>query len=919
MPRVSQRPKCLFVVAAWCLLISGGPLAMERIQAAEAHPRIPGFERFHAQGQDAAQGGELLLSELNCTSCHTAEAETLARLSPKRAPVLDTLGARVRPEFVREFLANPQAAKAGTTMPDVFAGWNADEKKSAVEALTHYLALSGVPSDQRILPSAISKGEQLFHRVGCAACHNAQREGAAELATSVPLGNLGAKYTLPGLASFLQEPHVIRPSGRMPSLNLQGEEARDIASYLLRDLKNLRLPANLKYAYYAGDWQKLPDFDKLKPASTGETYGFGFEFTPAKDHFAVRFTGTIRIPKDGEYTLHVGSDDGSRLYIDDKVVVENDGIHGVVYQQGKAQLTAGMHRLQVDFFEQAGGEELYINIEGNGLPNQPLDNLLVVEKVPDADEKPPFVLDPALADQGRRLFTKVGCIACHQPDKADAVAKLNAPALAALQSGGCLGEAPAKGLPHFSLSAAQRAALAAGIAGLRKPKVLSPNEQIAKSMEIFNCYACHQRGAVGGVEDPRNALFLTTQPEMGDEGRLPPPLTGVGTKLKPEYLKVLLDQAPRERPYMHTRMPKFGSDNVGHLPAAFAAADPQLPLKEVKHSQPERAMKHGGYLLVGAQGFSCIKCHTWGNIQATGIQSIDMQRMTTRLNQAWFESYLLDPQAYRPGTRMPGAWPEGQVQLPKLLDGRADTQIRAVWEYLADGSKARIPLGLGRDPIELIAETEPIMYRNFIEGAGPRAIGVGYPEKVNLAFDANHMHTAMIWQGAFIDASKHWVDRGVGFQPPLGDNVLNLVSGAPFASLADAGDDWPNKPAKELGYQFKGYRFDKDRRPTFLYRFGEVEVSEEWLPIVEKDEVTFRRTWTLTTKQPPPHLYARVAASQELKDLGDGRFAANEAFTTRVSSTAGKPLVRAKNNRAELLVPIEFKDGKATIVQDFVW
>lgn len=63
-------------------------------------------------------------------------------------------------------------------------------------------------------------------------------------------------------------------------------------------------------------------------------------------------------------------------------------------------------------------------------------------------------------------------------------------------------------------------------------------------------------------------------------------------------------------------------------------------------------------------------------------------------------------------------------------------------------------------------DREPIIYRNFIEGAGARAIGVGYPEKVNLAFDANSLRVAMIWQGAFIDAARHWRDRGVGYQPP---------------------------------------------------------------------------------------------------------------------------------------------------------
>ncbi|MFN3484700.1 MAG: hypothetical protein ACK44W_04365, partial [Planctomycetota bacterium] len=59
-------------------------------------------------------------------------------------------------------------------------------------------------------------------------------------------------------------------------------------------------------------------------------------------------------------------------------------------------------------------------------------------------------------------------------------------------------------------------------------------------------------------------------------------------------------------------------------------------------------------------------------------------------------------------------------------------------------------------------QDEAIIYRNFIQGAGPRAIAVGYPEHAHLAFDANHMRLALLWRGDFIDASKHWVDRGPG-------------------------------------------------------------------------------------------------------------------------------------------------------------
>src|SRR5262249_29874657 len=137
--------------------------------------------------------------------------------------------------------------------------------------------------------------------------------------------------------------------------------------------------------------------------------------------------------------------------------------------------------------------------------------------------------------------------------------------------------------------------------------------------------------------------------------------------------------------------------------------------------------------LVGAQALGCIKCHTFAGQKAEGVQGIDMLKLTQRLKRDWFHAYVNDPQRIRPGTRMPASYVEGKSVLPEVLDGTALTQIEAMWLYLKDGNKARVPLGVGRAFIPLIPTKSAIIYRNFIQGAGPRAIAVGYPEKVHLA------------------------------------------------------------------------------------------------------------------------------------------------------------------------------------------
>src|SRR5690606_36071679 len=109
---------------------------------------------------------------------------------------------------------------------------------------------------------------------------------------SVPLTNLSEKYTIPSLAMFLRDPHAVRPSGRMPSLNLNEDEADQIAQYLLRQGQS-KYPPNVKFQVYEGHWEKLPNFDEMTPVEEGACVGFDLNCTSKKDFFGVRFEGYL--------------------------------------------------------------------------------------------------------------------------------------------------------------------------------------------------------------------------------------------------------------------------------------------------------------------------------------------------------------------------------------------------------------------------------------------------------------------------------------------------------------------------------------------------------------------------------------------------------------------------------------------------
>ena len=890
------------------------------LSAAEAHPRVVPFARFFADASsDAVAGGQLLLGELNCTSCHQPDALLAAHVVTKPAPILDTVGSRVRPQYLLKFLADPQGTKPGTTMPSVLAALPEAERTEKVEALVHFLASTGTLSESAALRQSVNRGEMLYHTIGCVACHDPRKdENQRPLSTSIILGTPSRKYTIPGLTQFLSDPLAIRPGGRMPHVVNDATEARDIAAYLCKDLD---ISSGLQFAAYAGEWTKLPDFSKLQPVEIGEAGGFDAGVTKLKEHFGLRFDGHIQIPVDGNYLFLIHSDDGSKLYLDGKVVIDNDGVHAGQQKRKAMMMTAGLHTVAVEYFEQAGGEELKVEFQGPNMPQQDLATLITA---PPPKNKPPeesFTVDAAKAARGREYFASLGCASCHElkQNGQRIASSLVAPPLVALKAvGGCLESTTGKS-PSFSLAPRQRESLTAAIAAAKLPSSpLSEAESVTRNLVRFNCCACHQRGELGGVEDSRNPHFQSDMPEMGDEGRLPPSLTGVGAKLQSQWLQMVLEQGTKERPYMFTRMPRFGAANVASLVGALDKLDSALarPVPKIELDDNDKKTKAVGRRLVGSQAFGCIKCHTFAGRKSSGIQALSLTTMTRRLKPQWFHHYMQNPLAYRPGTRMPTPFPNGETTLPSILDGSVDKQTRAMWAYLSDGDKAILPVGLVTGKMELIAYDEALIYRNFIEGAGPRAIGVGYPEKLNLAWDANNLRPAMLWHGAFIDAAKHWNDRGAGFEPPLGDNILRLPQGVPLAALADEKAAWPETPAKEQGFQFRGYRLGEYQRPTFLYSLGELNVEDDFAPVGQDDVYIMQRTIRIQGS-PAGAVYFRAAAG-EVAENADGSYKIDNRWTMRIKS-ASKPLLRDSGGRKELLVPLALVNGKSEIVQEFDW
>jgi cytochrome c2 len=890
-------------------------------------PIVPGFERFFATaGADGVAGGRLLLSELNCTGCHQPEAGLAAHLIKRQPPVLDGIASRMSPEHALTFIADPHGTKPGTPMPDVFAGVAVEDRQAAVRALVSFLFASGRPREQSGNRQFAKNGQQLFHQIGCVACHEPRSGPPVAANQSVPLGGIKSKYTIASLTEFLKNPHQARPSRRMPSFNLTNDEARDLACYLMGDVDVRPRNLNLRFAAYEGSWNTVPDFGKLKPYKQGEAAGLDLTVADRTNNFGVRFEGFLKIDRDGRYRFDIGSDDGSVLFIDGQKVADSDGVHPHQVKSGTAELKQGLHPVRVDYIQGGGEWTLDLEIEGPGLPRQSAETRFQLTQTPapavspKAEHSDDFVFDPSLVEQGQKMFGDLGCSACHDVKSAGRSAQplVAKPLKECDPAKGCLATAAARPAPDFGLTSVQRDTLATALRAPTPAAPPSPQEKIAAAMTTFNCYACHSRDGRGGPTADRNPHFFTTIPEMGDEGRVPPPLDGVGDKLQEGWLKHVLEQGAKDRPYMLTRMPKFGAAEVVGLAGAFKEADQRNEAPPPELAETTSRVKSTGRFLAGDKALACIKCHTFGEHRATGIQAINLQTMTGRIRQDWFQRYLPDPPKYRPGTRMPSGFVGGHSTIKNVYDGDPARQIAALWTYLSDGSKAGIPEGLITDVIELKPETRPIVYRNFIDGLSPRGIAVGYPEKTNLAWDANNLCLTLVWHGRFIDASKHWTGRGNGFQTPLGDHVTRLEQTVAVSALDSLDEPWPNQPPKDRGYRFRGYRLDTQGRPTFRYIGPAFAVDDYALPVAGNDEGHFERRLTVQAAGEARQLYF-LAGAGEIKTLDAGQFLIDGAVNIRLNAQGATPLVRQNGGRQELLVPVVFEQGKAEIVQEIRW
>ncbi len=555
--------------------------------------------------KDAAiDHGRFLVEERNCAACHRPDDKdrVAAGLASRQAPDLSKAGERLRAGWVYRWLEAPDKLRPGAVMPRLFG--DDDAGRAERYAAAAYLASLGgpVPPDENDpdKTKGAARGERLFVRIGCVACHNNRDEGGGMRdekkkkersssslippPSSLPLTGLGGKTTVTKLAAYLTNPLAVDPSGRMPHMLLQQNEAQAIARYLCRD----------------GEEAKAPE-------------------RPANEALIAAFQRA-----------------------DDR----------------KDELAAFLKR----------------------------------------------PADAQVIDLGQRVVIAKGCNNCHAiaPDGkpfASVLASTSFDGLKAeaAQGRGCLALTPAADgrAPWFPLSVSDRDCvrlfLSEGTAGAGSP---APAFAARVALQRFKCLACHTRDGEGGLSAAMGEELRKYEKAENAEAVLPPPLTGVAHKLRTPWMRSVLTEAKRARPWMGLRMPQLGSANVGKLPEALAALEGTEPDDKTHVVSLTEAKVSAGRKLVGKSALGCVSCHDLAGMSNSGTRGPDLASMDQRVRYDWYRNWLEQPQRLSPGTRMPSVFSASKSLVETVLDGSGDAQAEAIWAYLSLGPGLPLPEGL---------------------------------------------------------------------------------------------------------------------------------------------------------------------------------------------------------------------------------
>ncbi len=748
----------------------------------------------------------------------------------------------------------------------------------------------------------VQAGELLISELRCAACHGGVGRAPLLEKAAPDLAEAGARISPDYLKGYLASPSSAHPGTTMPDVLASRPEAEraEIAEALTHFLIS---QSKQTFHHEASLTANLPDGKEL-----------------------FHSVGCVACHGPREVVLETPPVE--------KRNEEDDEDRPVTQKKTFKPIAVSLGHIATKYSAMSLSEFLFqpLKVRSSGrMPDMkltPAESLAIARYLIGEQSQQPAALVPqeSLIAKGKQRFQELNCAACHALSGVPVAVPVVSLKSADLTRG-CLSKASGRS-PEFHLADAQVEAIVAALRQETKPD--SDQVVVAKTLTSFRCIACHIRDDFGGVPEEYGPFFATSELKMGDDGRIPPPLTLVGAKLQPAWLKKVLFDGESVRPYMATRMPQYGTANLGHLPEVFARLD-VLESVEMKIPSPEsdsdndrereRTLRKAGQELLGNKGLNCIACHAFNGKPATVNQGIDLMTTYQRLQPGWFNRFCRNPAAFRPRIIMPTAWPDGVAAHKTILDGNTDRQIEAIWYYLSLGTSAADPSGIHSVSTKLSVSDQARTFRGRSRVAGFRGIAVGLPDRLNYAFNAETGTLSALWRGDFIGVN--WNGQGSGDFNPASE-AITMAQDVSFAQLADENTPWPLMPVmtkeakvnpnplypKNVGYQFGGYFLGEASIPTFMYRSGTIEIEDRSEATGPAEQRQLKRV--LQFDSPAPQTVWFRVLTGEINQESERVYRSGRLRLTIPATDTKLRILFEEPKRSELLLRLQLPQGRST-------
>jgi cytochrome c len=252
--------------------------------------------------------------------------------------------------------------------------------------------------------NALSPGEKLMAKSDCRTCHNPKLKTVGPAYVSI-----AEKYkNTPENIQLLTKKVIEGGSGAWGEAamsahpDLQPDDARAMVSYVLsldegeddgqggvgkkslaeipdnkwltpdKSIADRELNPGLLIRFWTSDknLQKISDLDvsgapSLTATATKIEAGGG-DFAEYKDNFGLQATGYLFLEKDDNVVLQLTSDDGSKMWVDGNLIIENDGPHGMDAREAEIALRAGYHTVRIEYYQGGGGRGLELKWARHG-------------------------------------------------------------------------------------------------------------------------------------------------------------------------------------------------------------------------------------------------------------------------------------------------------------------------------------------------------------------------------------------------------------------------------------------------------------------------------------------------------------------------------------------------------------------------